>query len=155
MEYFCARVLIWPINKKRRIVAQGTTLRTSNHKRDDDLQLEIGSDSLLCNTAILLAASLVSSLTRLSALFTTLYELARRLFDSLFSFLFSVSPAYTSHFIPVSYLSTSFDPFALFSKVRDVLVLASLWGLSFVCRLCGLLTFSESCEVSGPDISQF
>lgn len=119
------------------------------------LILEIGSDSLLCNTAILLAASLVPSLTRLSALFTTLYELARRLFDSLFSFLFSVSPAYTSHFIPVSYLFTSFHTFALFSKVRDVLELASLWGLSFVCRLCGLLALSESCEVSGPDISEF
>lgn len=86
---------------------------------------------------------------RLSLLFTTLYELARRLFDYLFS-VPSPFRIYTSH-LQSSYLLTSFDIptfFNLFFKgVRLCNPFYLLPRLSSVFSLLRFLALAESCEM--------
>lgn len=126
-------------------------LRTKQPQTTNDRQLEIGFQfapvhqrySSCCILAFHHPHGFLPSLR-------PLYELARRLFDSLPLFVYSLiaSRIYTSH-SPISSLPSTFTPvFLPFSKVcLFPSALFSPMCLSSMFRLCGLLSLAEFCKV--------
>jgi hypothetical protein len=139
------------VTKKQRIVAQGTLCKTSNRKRQwpstrNRLQFAPASRLFFLLHPCFLPP------TTLSLLFTTFYELARRLFD--YPWLFSSLCHHHSH-LHISFAvllsahvlrhSRLFKPF--FKGVRLWNLFYLLPRLSCIFSLLRFLALAESCEM--------